>query len=106
MDMKNSWNKSIMILVTLLLVTSIAIALANSTGSPFARYDEGNLSNNEEFMAVYATNGKLGFIEIERYDFAVRADQSKRKPTEQEKRLPVYNNDGIAIGEFIIAQSE
>lgn len=106
METKNSWNKSIIILAALLLVTSIAIALANSAGSPFARYGEGDLSNNEEFMVVYATNGTLGFVEIERYDFAVRADQLKRKPTEQERRLPVYDNDGIAIGEFVIAQSD
>lgn len=106
METKNSWNKSIMILAALLLVTSIAIALANSAGSPFTRYVEGDLSNNEEFMVVYATNGKLGFVEIERYESAIRADQLKRKPTEQERRLPVYDKNGIAIGEFVIAQSD
>lgn len=102
---KTSWAKSVAITIAMLVATGAIAAFAGAAGSPYASYRGGDIAENDAFMGVVTSNGKTGYVEVEKYDFATRSEPLKRKPTERERRLPVYDETGRVIGEFIIPES-
>lgn len=91
------------VLLAAVLVAAAAVgAAALLGGRPYSPLEGVDVANDSAFMAVMAANGRRGYVEVERYDFAVRADHLARRPTAEDRHLTVYDDQGIPVGQFII----
>lgn len=51
-----------------------------------------------------AANGRRGYVEVEGYDFAARADHLACRPTAEERCFTVCDDQGIPVGQFVVPQ--